>query len=299
MNTTSGIILAVSLIIIMFGMGLSLTLSDFKRVMVYPKAMIIGQFCQIILLPLIGYTIAVYLDLSPTTAIGVMLLAACPGGPTSNMLTYMAKGDLALSVSLTAVSSILTIFTIPIVVQFALEKFSDQNLMVTVDALTMVQQLFVIVLIPVGIGMIVKAKSPAFATKMDRPVKIASALIFILVILGVMFSIKDVLMDYMKEAGLPAILLNVSTMTIGFLLAVVFRLSRKQAITISIETGIQNGTLAITLATIALNNAEYSIVPAIYGLLMFVTASIIIFIRKPLGIEDEPSEDGLSLEKEP
>lgn len=294
MNTTSGIILAISLIIIMFGMGLSLTLSDFRRVMVYPKAMIVGLSCQIILLPLIGYLIAIYLNLSPTTAIGVMLLAACPGGPTSNMLTYMAKGDLALSVSLTAVASILTIFTIPIVVQFALTEFSDQSLTVTVDALTMVQQLLVIVIIPVGIGMLVKSKFPVFAEKMDKPVKIASALIFVLVIIGVTFSIKDVFMSYLQEAGLPAILLNVSTMTLGFLLAVFFRLSRRQAISISIETGIQNGTLAITLATIALNNAEYSIVPAIYGLLMFVTAFIVILIRKPLGVADE-----LSLEKEP
>ncbi|HLT50788.1 MAG TPA: bile acid:sodium symporter family protein [Arenibacter sp.] len=294
MNTTSGIILAVSLIIIMFGMGLSLTLSDFKRVMVYPKAIIVGLSCQIILLPLIGYLIAHYLNLSPTTAIGVMLLAACPGGPTSNMLTYLAKGDLALSVSLTAVASILTIFTIPAVVQFALSEFSEQSLLVTVDALTMLQQLLVIVIIPIGIGMIVKAKSPDFANKMDRPVKIASGLIFVLVIIGVVFSIKDVFMSYLQEAGLPAILLNVSTMTLGFLLAVFFKLSRRQAISISIETGIQNGTLAITLATIALNNAEYSIVPAIYGLLMFVTASIIILIRKPLGVED-----GLSIEKEP
>lgn len=294
MNTTSGIILAVSLIIIMFGMGLSLTLSDFKRVMVYPRAMVVGLSCQIIFLPIIGYLIAVYLNLSPTTAIGIMLLAACPGGPTSNMLTYMAKGDLALSVSLTAVASILTIFTIPVVVQFALSEFSEQSFLVTVDALTMLQQLLVIVIIPIAIGMIVKAKSPDFANKMDRPVKIASALIFILVIVGVTFSIKDVFMSYFQEAGLPAILLNVSTMTLGFILAVVFRLSRRQAVTISIETGIQNGTLAITLATIALNNAEYSIVPAIYGLLMFVTASIIILIRKPLGIGDE-----LPMEKEP
>src|SRR5690606_5326872 len=180
------------------------------------------------------------------------------------------------------------------VVQFALSEFSEQSLLVTVDALTMLQQLLVIVIIPIGIGMIVKAKSPDFANKMDRPVKIASGLIFVLVIIGVVFSIKDVFMSYLQEAGLPAILLNVSTMTLGFLLAVFFKLSRRQAISISIETGIQNGTLAITLATIALNNAEYSIVPAIYGLLMFVTASIIILIRKPLGVED-----GLSIEKEP
>src|SRR5690606_33950616 len=294
MNTSSGIVLAISLIIIMFGMGLSLTLSDFKRVMVYPKAMIVGLSCQIILLPLIGYLIAIYLNLSPTTAIGIMLLAACPGGPTSNMLTYMAKGDLALSVSPTAVASILTIFTIPVIVQFALIEFSDQSVKVTVEALTMIQQLFVIVIIPVGIGMLVKSKFPAFAEKMDKPVKMASALIFVLVIIGVVFSIKDVFMSYLEEAGLPALLLNISTMTLGFLLAVFFKLSRRQAISISIETGIQNGTLAITLATIALNNAEYSIVPAIYGLLMFVTASLIVLIRKPLGIED-----GLSIEKEP
>ncbi|GGW23461.1 bile acid:sodium symporter family protein [Arenibacter certesii] len=289
MNTTSGIILAISLIIIMFGMGLSLTLSDFKRVLIYPKAMIVGLSCQIILLPLIGYLITIYLNLSPTTAVGVMLLAACPGGPTSNMLSYLAKGDLALSVSLTAVSSLLTIITIPIIVQFALIEFANQSLAVSVEALTMVKQLFVIVLIPVGLGMLVKGQYPHFALKMDKPVKIASAIIFILVIIGVTISIKDVFMSYLQEAGLPAILLNVSTMTLGFLLAVIFKLSRPQAISISIETGIQNGTLAITLATIALNNAEYSIVPAIYGLLMFVTATVIIFIRKPLGVKDELS----------
>lgn len=292
MNTTSGIILAISLIIIMFGMGLSLTLSDFKRVVIYPKAMVIGLICQILLLPVIGYLIILYLNLSPTTAIGVMLLAACPGGPTSNMLTYLAKGDLALSVSLTAVSSMLTIITIPIIVQFALVEFANQSLTVSVDALTMVKQLLVIVIVPVAIGMLVKEKLPLFALKMDRPVKIASAIIFILVIIGVTLSIKDVFMSYLKEAGLPAILLNVSTMAIGFLLAISFRLSRPQAISISIETGIQNGTLAITLATIALNNAEYSIVPAIYGLLMFITATVIIFIRKPLGVKQ-----GLGLEK--
>ncbi len=291
MNTTSGIILAISLIIIMFGMGLSLSLSDFKRVLVYPKAMIIGLCCQIILLPLLGYLITLYLNLSPTTAIGVMLLAACPGGPTSNMLSYLAKGDLALSVSLTAVSSMLTILTIPLIVQFALVEFANQSVAVSVDALTMVLQLLVIVIIPVGIGMWVKGKFPSFAQRMEKPVKIASAIIFILVVVGVTLSIKDVFMSYLKEAGLPAILLNISTMTLGFLFALAFKLSRPQAISISIETGIQNGTLAITLATIALNNAEYSIVPAIYGLLMFVTATVIIFLRKPLGVKDQPSLD--------
>ncbi|WP_036194726.1 bile acid:sodium symporter family protein [Maribacter antarcticus] len=285
MDSTTGIILAISLIIIMFGMGLSLTLGDFKRVFVFPKAIIIGLCCQIIILPLIGYTIATSLQLSPTIAIGVMLLAACPGGPTSNMLTFLAKGDLALSVSLTAVASVLTIFTIPLIVQFAVHEFSNQSQVVNVDALTMIKQLTIIVLIPVTVGMWVKHKFDKFASRMEKPVKVASAIIFILVVIGITYSIRAVFMSYLREAGLPAIILNICTMTIGFLLAVLFKLNRKQAISISIETGIQNGTLAITLATIALNNAEFSIVPAVYGLLMYVSATVIILTRKSLGVK--------------
>ncbi|NOQ91875.1 MAG: bile acid:sodium symporter family protein [Flavobacteriaceae bacterium] len=287
MTSTLGIILAVSLMIIMFGMGLSLTIKDFKRVLIYPKAVFIGLVSQIIILPLIGYLIAVGLDLSPTIAVGIMLLAASPGGATSNILTHLAKGDLALSVSLTAIASVLSIITIPIIVQFALTHFADQTQEVSIDAITMVKQLFIIVIIPVIIGMFIKAKFHNFAVKMEKPVNIASALIFGLVIIGVVFSIRDVFMDYLSEAGIPSIILNVSTMVIGFLLALMFKLSRPQAISISIGTGIQNGTLAITLATIALNNVEYSIVPAIYGLLMFVSGGAIIFMRKRLGVIEQ------------
>lgn len=283
MNSTFGIILALSLIIIMFGMGLSLTISDFKKVVFYPKAMIIGLTSQLIILPMLGYLIATGLNLSPTTAIGVMLLAACPGGPTSNLLTHLAKGDLALSVSLTAVASLLTIITIPFIIQFAMTEFANQGQEVSVDALTMIKQLLVVVLIPVSIGMWVKAKFSAFAEKMEKPVKIASAIIFILVVIGVTYSIKDSFIRYLTEAGLPAILLNVSTMGIGFLLAMLFKLNKPQAISISIESGIQNGTLAITLATIALNNAEFAIVPAVYGLLMFGTAALLILFINRLG----------------
>ncbi|MBM1105125.1 bile acid:sodium symporter family protein [Aurantibacter crassamenti] len=286
MDSTTGIILAISLIIIMFGMGLSLTISDFKRIFIYPKAIIIGLCCQIIILPVIGFAIATILNLSPTIAIGIMLLSACPGGPTSNMLTFLAKGDLALSVSLTAAASILTIFTIPLIVQFAVQEFANESQIISVDAITMIKQLLVIVLIPVSIGMWVKHKFGAFATRMEKPVKIISAIIFILVIVGITLSLRDVIVSYLKEAGLPAVLLNLSTMTIGFVLAVLFKLSKKQAISISIETGIQNGTLAITLATIALNNAEFAIVPAIYGLLMYISATIIILSRKSLGVKN-------------
>lgn len=286
MDSTTGIILAISLILIMFGMGLSLTLTDFKRVFVFPKAIIIGLCCQIIFLPLIGYALATALQLSPTIAIGLMLLAACPGGPTSNMLTFLAKGDLALSVSLTAVASVLTIFTIPLIVQFAVQEFSNESQTISVDAFTMIKQLTIIVLLPVTLGMLVKNKYDKFASRMEKPVKVASAIIFILVVIGITYSTRDVLMGYLKEAGLPAILLNIIMMTIGFSMAVLFKLNRRQAISISIETGIQNGTLAITLATIALNNTEFAIVPAVYGLLMYVSASLIVLNRKSLGVKN-------------
>lgn len=288
MTSITGIILALSLMIIMFGMGLSLVVADFKRIVTYPKAVLVGLFSQIIVLPFIGYLIASSLDLSPTIAISIMLLAACPGGATSNLLTHLAKGDLALSITLTAIASLLSIITIPFIVQFALTHFGNETQVVSLDAITTIKQLLVIVIIPVAIGMLIKAKYSIFADKMEKPVKMASTVIFILVVLGVVFSIRDVIMDYLWEAGLPSIILNVTTMLIGFLLAIVFKLTKPQAISISIETGIQNGTLAITLATISLNNAEYSIVPVVYGLLMFFTGAIIIFMRKPLGVMEKP-----------
>lgn len=285
MSSTSGIILAISLIIIMFGMGLSLTLTDFKRILVYPKAIFIGLTSQIIILPIIGYLIAIGLNLSPTVAIGIMLLAACPGGATSNLLTHLAKGDLALSISLTAIASILSIFTIPLIVQFALSEFSDHSQRINIDAFTMMKQLFVIVLFPVLIGMVVKKISPNFASRMEKPIKIISTIIFVLVIIGVIYSIRDVFMSYVGEAGVPSLMLNIITMTIGFLFAVFFKLSKPQAISISIETGIQNGTLAITIATISLSNTEYAIAPTIYGLLMFATGAFIVIFRKSLGVK--------------
>lgn len=284
MNSTSGIILAISLIIIMFGMGLSLTIADFKRILIYPKAIFIGLTSQLIILPIIGYIIAISFGLSPTVSIGIMLLAACPGGATSNMLTHLAKGDLALSVSLTAIASILSIFTIPLIIQFALLKFSNQSQVISLDAFTMIKQLFAIVIFPVGIGMFIKRVFPNFSIKMVKPIRIASSVIFVLVIIGVIYSIRDVFMSYLAEAGIPSLTLNITTMIIGFLLALVFKLTKPQAISISIETGIQNGTLAITIATISLNNAEYAIVPSIYGLLMFATGTAIIIFRKSLGI---------------
>ena len=270
------IILAISLIIIMFGMGLSLLKDDFIRILQNPTAVIIGLLSQIILLPIIAYVLISLLGADTDIAIGIMILAACPGGPTSNLITHLAKGDTGLSVSLTAANSLITIFTIPFVVDFALTHFLDASEMIQIDKLKTIIQIFVIVIIPVSIGMALKASKPTFADKMSRPVKIASAVVLFLVIIGLILKKKENLIPYLKQAGLIALALNLATMLIGFVAAKLAKLNLAQSITISIESGIQNGTMAIAIASGILMNENYAIAPAVYSLIMFFSGGIII-----------------------
>jgi BASS family bile acid:Na+ symporter len=277
MDSVATIILAISLIIIMFGMGLSLQLADFKRILTYPKAMIVGLLNQLVLLPIIGYVLISMFSVQPEIAIGIMILAACPGGPTSNLITHLAKGDTALSVSLTAVNSIITIFTIPLIVNFALIKFMSAGQIIQLDIPKTILQIFVIVIIPVGIGMLIHRYNESFAKKMAKPVRIASGIVLALVIIGIIIKEKDNVIPYFKQAGLLALTLNVLSMVIGFYTAKLFKISRKQAVSISIESGIQNGTMAISIATVLLARPDFAIAPAIYSLIMFFTGGIIIF----------------------
>ncbi len=270
------IILAISLIIIMFGMGLSLVKEDFTRLLKQPKAVFIGLLNQIVLLPLIAFLIVTSLGVGSDIAIGVMILAACPGGPTSNLITHLAKGDSGLSVSLTSVNSLITIFTIPFVVDFALTYFLDAQETITINKVKTVVQIFVIVIIPVTLGMMLKRSKPNFADRMNKPVRIASALVLFLVILGLVIKKKADLIPYLQQAGITTLLLNVATMFVGFLTARLAQLKSKQALTISIESGIQNGTMAIAIASGILMNENFAIAPAVYSLIMFVTGGILI-----------------------
>ena len=281
---TGTIILAISLIIIMFGMGLSLVKDDFIRLLQHPKAIIVGLTNQIILLPIIAYVLISLLNVETDIAIGVMILAACPGGPTSNLITYLAKGDTGLSISLTTANSLITIFTIPFVVDFALNQFLDAAEMVQIDKLQTVIQIFTIVIIPVSLGMALKKVKPVFADKMNKPVKIASAAVLFLVIFGLVLKKKEELIPYLQQAGVATLILNITTMLIGFATAKIARLNLAQSLTISIESGIQNGTMAIAIASGILMNDNYAIAPAVYSLLMFFTGGIIIaFGIKALG----------------
>jgi len=180
MDQISAIILAGALIIIMLGMGLSLVFDDFKRIIVYPKAIFVGLTNQLIILPILGFTIASVFPTRPEIAIGIMILAACPGGPTSNLIAHLAKGDTALSVTLTALSSFVTILTIPFIVNFALVRFSGEGQIVKLNVLETIIQIFVIIVIPVVIGMIIRHYKEGFAMRMAKPVRTASGIVIAL-----------------------------------------------------------------------------------------------------------------------
>ena len=206
-----------------------------------------------------------------------MILAACPGGPTSNLITHLAKGDLALSVSLTAISSLITIITIPFVVNFALITFLDEGQIIRLNIVESIMQIFIIIVIPIAIGMFIRKYKESFAKRMEKPVRKASGIVVSLVIIGIVIKEKENVIPYFQQAGIVALILNIITMLVGFYSAKLFKILNKRAISISIESGIQNGTLAITIAVVLLGNSEYAITPAIYSLLMFFTGGAVIY----------------------
>ncbi len=278
MDQASTLILAVSLIVIMLGMGLSLVLDDFKRVFLYPKAVMVGLVNQLFLLPLIAFGIASAFTLRPEIAVGIMILAACPGGPTSNLIAHLAKADTALSVSLTALSSFVTLLTIPFIVNFALVHFLDAGQVIQLNIPATILQIVVIVIIPVAIGMLIRHYREGFARRMAKPVRIASGVVLALVILGLIIKEKENVPNYIQQAGLVTLLLNIGTMGMGYLTARLFRIDMKMARSISIESGIQNGTLAITIAVALLGNSGFAIAAAIYSLIMFISGAFVIWL---------------------
>lgn len=276
MNNTTTLILATALVFTMWGMGLSLVLEDFKRVLKHPKAVVLGLLNQLVLLPIIGFTILQIVPASPEVAVGIMLLSACPGGPTSNLLSMLAKADTALSVTLTAITSIITIFTIPFIVNFGLENFAGQGEHIQLDVAKTIGQMFAIVILPMALGMVIKNRKPSIAVKMDRPVRIVSVVLLAVIIIGIVIKEQENIINYFAQAGIMALLLNTCTMGVGYISAKVLQLKSKQAISISLESGIQNGTMALAIAGTLLGNTAYGIAPAVYSLIMYMTGGILV-----------------------
>lgn len=276
-NYLTDLMLPLSLAVIMLGMGLSLTPDDFKRVIVYPKAVAIGFVNQIFLLPVVGFLVLLAIGIkSPELAVGIMILAACPGGPTSNLISHISKGDTALSITMTALSSFVAIITIPLIVNFSLRWFMEQGEYVPLPVFDTIVKLTGVTLFPVGIGMLIRKKAQTFALRMEKPVKIVSGLLLFLIIFAAINTNRDIFVSSFRDVGPLALLLNISMLVFGFLSARAFKLNTSQSVTISIETGIQNGTLGIMIASTLLHNDVMAISPAIYSLIMFASAGFII-----------------------
>jgi BASS family bile acid:Na+ symporter len=281
-NFLTAVFLPLALGIIMLGMGMTLTIQDFKRILIYPKAVAIGLTNQIIILPIIAFAIANFFPLSPELAVGIMILAVCPGGATSNLITHLCKADVALSITLTAISSLVTVISIPLLVNFSLDYFMGADSPKSLPVFDSMIKILIITLIPTIIGMWIKSRFPKFTSKSIKAVNFSSAALFVLVVLGAVLAERENIVAYFLEAGPAALCLNLTTMGIGFISARLFATNERQSFTIALESGLQNGTLGIAIASspLLLDNAQMAISPAIYGLLMFFSAGIMIYISK-------------------
>ncbi|EAZ80404.1 bile acid:sodium symporter family protein [Algoriphagus machipongonensis] len=274
----SQVFLPLSLAIIMLGMGMTLVPSDFTRILKNPKSILIGLTNQLIFLPIIGFLLALAFNLNPVMAVGLMILATCPGGATSNLITQVCKGNIALSVTLTATASVLCVVTIPFILSYVLEYFgTDTNTTIELPIVDTILQILVITIIPISIGMLIRKFKSNFAIRMEKPMRIASTVIFILVFLAVVAANFNMIGPAMKEVGLATLLLNILTMGMGYLTARLFKLDLKSAISITVESGIQNGTLAFVIATSILNNVEMGIPTGAYSIWMFITGGILMW----------------------
>ena len=266
--------LPIALGIIMLGLGLSLTLADFARVVKFPKPVLIGLSCQLLLLPLVCFFLAKAFGLAPALAVGLMLLAASPGGTTANLYSHLAHGDVALNITLTAVNSVIAVLTMPLIVNLSLAYFMEGDQALPLQ-FTKVVQVFVIVLGPVAIGIWIRSRFPGFAARMEKPVKIISALFLLIIIILAVVKDWQTFVDYAPLVGGAALAFNLISLAVGYWVPRLFKLSLRQSIAIGMEIGIHNGTLAIALALspMLLNNATMSIPAAIYSIIMFFTAA--------------------------
>ena len=268
--TTIG--LPIALAIIMFGLGLDLTLNDFRRVGRHPRAVAVALACQLILLPAICFGLVVLLDLPALLGIGMLLLAASPGGTSANLFSHLFHGDVALNITLTAINSVIALFTLPLIVGLAIEYY-DRGDDVSLP-FGEIAQVFAIVLIPVAIGMFVRYRRPRFAGRMERPVRIGSAVILAVLVIGILVDQREQVSGYFADVGLAAGLFCAISLVLGYVVPKAAGISADQAIASSMEIGVHNATLAIFVAVEVLDETAISVPAAVYSLFMFVFATI-------------------------
>lgn len=265
------VFLPIALGIVMLGLGLGLAVADFKRILVFPRAVLVALACQVVLLPAVCFGLVLAFGLPPALAVGLMLLAASPGGTTANLYSHLFGGNVALNVTLTAVNSVLAVFTLPVVVNLSLDRFVGAGAIgLQFDK---VLQVFAIVLVPVALGMLIRFRSQAFADRMHRPVRILSVAVLVAVIGGTIVSERENIASYFAVAGLAALSFNVISLAVGYLAPRLAGVGSRESLAAAFEIGIHNGTLAIVIATTLLRNTEMAVPAAVYSVIMFFTAA--------------------------
>ena len=269
------IMLPIALFVIIFGMGLMLTPEDFLRVVRSPKAKLIGLSCQLVLLPLVAVALALALRLPGELAVGLIIVASCPAGAVSNVLTHLAKGDTALSVTLTSISSIVSVFTLPWIIGWAMDYFLGAGAAVVLPFWKTLGQLALVTILPLVLGMLAKHARPALAARLARPANVFS-MIFLAVIIAAAVGGTENLAEQFRRAGPAAITLNIAAMALAFFVARLAGLARPQRTAICLEVGIQNGTLALGICLGLLHNPTIAMPAVVYCLFMFLSGGLVV-----------------------
>ena len=270
----------IALALIMLGLGLGLTGRDFLRVINNPKDFIVGFVCQLLLLPIVAYIIVLILDLPIEIAVGVMIIAAAPGGVTSNVMTKFANGDVALSVSLTAIISLISIISVPFIIFKSADLLGVTNVSSDITMTGIALKMALVVTVPVVLGMIIRKFAENFISSNISIIEKITFILFVIVFAAILIEEKDNILNYFKQAGIAVLILNIVMMTLAYYIAKLLATGIKQRKCISIECGLQNGTLAIFVATQIFSDITYIIPTAAYALIMYITGFILIFILR-------------------
>ena len=261
--------LPISLFIIMIGIGMTLTVRDFRQVAVYPRGLVVGTVAQILLMPLVAFGLAYLLGVSPAIAVGLVIIAACPGGTTSNLFVLLARGNIALSIVLTVSASLITILTLPLFTNMALQHFMGAGENIVLPVGKTIGMLVGIVLFPVAIGMLVRSRKPELARKAESIVSLFGGIVLAALIVVLVFGVRDQLWDLLKQAGPATILLNVSGILLGLLAGRLAGLTQRESLAVAVELGVKNGTIGLMVTLTLLESSTLSVPAAVYGVLMF------------------------------
>ena len=261
--------LPIALFIIMIGIGMTLTIRDFRQVAVYPKGMIVGTVAQILVMPLIAFMLATLLTVPPAIAVGLVIIAACPGGTTSNLFVLLSRGNIALSIVLTVSASLITILTLPLFTNIALQHYMGTEEDIVLPVWKTIGMLVGIVLFPVAIGMVVRTRKPEVARKAESIVSIFGGIVLAVLIVALVYGVRDQIWELLKQAGPATILLNVAGIGLGLAAGRLAGLTQRESLAVAVELGVKNGTIALMVTLTLLESSAMSIPAAVYGVLMF------------------------------